>query len=164
MSRCTIPLAWEAASASAICTATSRTSSSGIALPWMRCFRLSPSSFSMTMKGCPLLSSMSWMVADVGVVQLRSSPGLRVNRSSARGSFARCSGMNFRANMTPQTEVFRFVNNSHSTDAKLRQHAVMRQPSGQRFPWFSCRADTPFDFAQGRPIRRLCLCSWGLGE
>ena len=66
MSRCTIPLACDAANASATCTAMSSRSSRSIGRPWIRCFRLSPSSFSMTINGCPLLSSMSWIVQMFG--------------------------------------------------------------------------------------------------
>jgi len=66
MSRCTIPLACDATSASATCTPTSSTSSTAIACPEMCAFRLSPSNFSITMKGCPLLSSMPWMVQIFG--------------------------------------------------------------------------------------------------
>jgi hypothetical protein len=44
MSRCTIPFAWAASSASAICTLTSNNESTGNGLPLSRCFSVCPSS------------------------------------------------------------------------------------------------------------------------
>src|SRR5205814_2172264 len=50
MSRCTMPLAWAASSASAIWIASSTTSSTGIGFAPIRYFSVSPSSSSITMK------------------------------------------------------------------------------------------------------------------
>jgi len=62
--------------------------------------------------------------------------------------------------MTPQTEVFRFVNNSHSTDAQLRQHAVMRHRLANDFHGFRVERTLPStSLRQAYPP----LCLWFMG-
>ena len=101
ISRWTIPLACDAASASATWMLISRTGSRSIACPPIRCFKLWPSSFSITMKGWPLFSSMPWMVQILGWFNCEAARASRSNRSSALGSPVRLSGMNLRATCRP---------------------------------------------------------------
>ena len=125
MSRCTIPLAWEAASASATWMLISSSFSVSIAWPEMHCFRLSPSSFSITMNGCPLLSSMPWMVQILGWFSSDAALASRSNRSSDLGSPAKIFRDEFQRNVPPQLQVFGLVNHAHAAAPELSQNAVM---------------------------------------
>src|ERR1043166_3845472 len=80
----------------------SRISSSSIAFLRIRSLRLVPSSFSMTMNGCPFMSSMSWMVQMPGWFSCDAARASRTKRSSDFRSCSMFSGINFRATWRPR--------------------------------------------------------------
>ena len=99
--------------------------------------------------------------ADVGVVQLRSSPGLPRESLQRARVLRQVLGDEFQGDMTPQTEVFRFVNNSHSTDAQLRQHAVMRHRLANDFHGFRVERTLPSTSLRAGLSAAFAFGSWG---
>ncbi len=100
-SRCRIPAAWAASSASATCEPSSSTRSVGNGRPDTRCLSVWPCIRSMAMKGFPSCSPRSYTTQMWGWLSAEAARASRRNRSSASG-LSSASGRNFSATFRPR--------------------------------------------------------------
>ena len=91
----------------------------------IRCFRLSPSSFSITMKGWPFVFLDIVNRADVRMIELRSRS--RLARKALQRALVsdQMIGNELQRDMPPQAHIFRLIDNSHPAAAELPKHAVV---------------------------------------
>ena len=79
----------------------------------------------MTMNGCPLLSSMSWMVQMCGWLSSDAARASREKRSNDCRISGEMFGDELQGNMSAQSCVLGLVNHAHPAPAQLREDAVM---------------------------------------
>src|SRR5215472_10426329 len=115
-----IPLLCAALSASAISVPKSSISSRGRGLPRMRCFSVSPSRSSMTMKDWSPFFPISWMV------QGRSSTRLPAKTFHCMRVLGQAFRQEFQGDEAAKLRILGLVHHTHPATAKLFDDAVMR--------------------------------------
>ena len=79
----------------------------------------------MTMKGCPSMSSMSWMVQMPGWLSWEAARASRRKRSSDLRSFDQVLGNELQGDVAAQARVFRLVHHPHAATAELAHNVIV---------------------------------------
>jgi len=129
----------------------SRISSISIGLAADPLLRLTPSSFSMTINGCPPLSSISWIVQMPGWFSCEAARASRTKRSSDFLSWTISAGINLSATCRDRARVFRLVHHAHATTTEFSNDAIVGD----------CLADS---FRRPQPVGGYGRPGWGDGS
>ena len=125
MSRCTIPLACDAASASATCVLMSSSCSVCIGLSGNALLQALALQLLHHDEGMAVVILNAVDGADVGMVQQRSRPCFPLEALQRLGIAGQIFRNKLQRNVPPQLEIFGLVNHTHATAPELAQDAIV---------------------------------------
>ena len=125
MSRCTIPLACDAASASATWILMSSTFSVAIGLSADALLQALALQLLHHDEGMPVVIFNAVDRADIGMIQQRCRPRLSLESFQRFGVAGEIFGNELQRDMPPQLQVLGLVHHAHATAPKLAQDAIV---------------------------------------